>query len=452
MNVIGIDVGTTTLSFVVVESETGRVLKAKNCSNDSNLTGSHPWEKIQDANRTYELVKKQLKELLKEHGEIGAIGITGQMHGIVYLDGNGRAVSPLYTWQDERAANLCKDEKSYAKHLSEASGYHVAVGYGSATHYYHVVNGQVEPNAKTFCTIADYIALRLANVKTPVLHVSNGASLGLYSFETGDFDREAIGALGLKENLFPKVTREYRVMGHTDSNIPVCVAIGDNQASFLGSVKERDSILVNVGTGSQLSYYHREGQSPEGMELRPLVENADIAVGSCLCGGRAYAVLKNFYEKILDACGLTCPDLYEAMNRMAAGYESLKEPLTVATQFSGTRENPALRGSITNLGVANFTPEHVTTGVLWGMVNELYEMYESSTKGKGGFRCLVGSGNGIRRNQVLKELFQEKFQMDLKIPLYEEEAAYGACLFALVAVGACETIEEAQKKIPYIGE
>lgn len=452
MNVLGIDIGTTTISFVVLESETGRVRYAGNCPNDSSIPGIRPWERMQDPERIYKLAAGGFQKILEEQ-ELSAIGLTGQMHGILYLNEKGRAVSPLYTWQDERAGRIFKEGKSYAEYLSKLSGYQVAAGYGCATHYYHLCNREIPGEAKVFCTIADYIAMRLTNEKTPVLHSSNGASLGLYSFEKGDFDREAMKACDLAASYFPEVTGEYYLVGNTKEGIPVAAAIGDNQASFLGSVREKDSILVNIGTGSQISYVCKGTRPVKGMEIRPLKEKEYIAVGSCLCGGRAYAGLKDFYLKFLTACGLSCPDLYDVMGEMAKkGRQERVNPLTVSTQFCGTRENPSLRGSVSNIDLVNFTPEQLTAGVLRGMVKELYEMYAGSAEGTRKLPYLVGSGNGIRRNPVLKELLEEAFQRKMKIPLYQEEAAYGAGLFALVAAGVFTTMEQASRKIPYIGE
>ena len=61
---------------------------------------------------------------------------------------------------------------------------------------------------------------------------------------------------------------------------------------------------------------------------------------------------------------------------------------------------------------------------------------------------LVGSGNGIRKNKLMQELAEEIFGMKLAIPQYQEEAAYGAALYALAATGK-ESLNDMQKKIRY---
>ena len=63
---------------------------------------------------------------------------------------------------------------------------------------------------------------------------------------------------------------------------------------------------------------------------------------------------------------------------------------------------------------------------------------------------LVGSGNGIRKNKLMQELAEELYGMKMEIPLYQEEAAYGAALYSMVAAGIVENIEEAQRKIKYL--
>ena len=62
---------------------------------------------------------------------------------------------------------------------------------------------------------------------------------------------------------------------------------------------------------------------------------------------------------------------------------------------------------------------------------------------------LVGSGNGLRRNALMRELAGDIFRMPVKIPVCTEEAAYGAALQALVSAGFEDSLEEAQRKIQY---
>ena len=99
-NFIGIDLGTTSICGVSVSAETGAVIKKISADSNAFLKAGNEWERIQSPQKITALAKEILDSLTDEKTK--AIGITGQMHGIVYTNKNGNAVSPLYTWQDLR--------------------------------------------------------------------------------------------------------------------------------------------------------------------------------------------------------------------------------------------------------------------------------------------------------------------------------------------------------------
>ena len=102
MKAIGIDIGTTTISGVVLDVAKRQVLESRTVRNGSFIKTEHEWERIQDVDVILDKAVGLVKELLACCPEAGAVGLTGQMHGIIYLDRNGRHVSPLYTWLDGR--------------------------------------------------------------------------------------------------------------------------------------------------------------------------------------------------------------------------------------------------------------------------------------------------------------------------------------------------------------
>ena len=100
MRAAGFDIGTTTVCGVLIDLESGRTVKTQTRKNDSWIKGES-YERLQDPARIWQLVQAIYQDFLAED-EIAAIGLTGQMHGLVYVDAEGSAVSPLYTWEDER--------------------------------------------------------------------------------------------------------------------------------------------------------------------------------------------------------------------------------------------------------------------------------------------------------------------------------------------------------------
>lgn len=448
MKVIGLDIGTTTICAVVADCENGNVIKAVTYENDTKLDGKFDYEKTQNPTKILEKCTEIVDELTASFSPV-CIGITGQMHGILYLDNCGNAVSPLYFWQDESGNRSFNEHQSYAEYLTDLTGHKMATGFGGTTLFCHMHDSTVAEGASKICTIHDYVAMKLCCNSEPLMHTSDAASLGLFDIDSLQFDKDAITRAGMDYNLFPKVTEAFSLVGKYNNEIPVSVAIGDNQASFLGSVRDmKNSILVNVGTGSQISFLTDKTHAVEGLEIRPCFDRQFLCVGSSLCGGRAFAVLEEFLRQTVAlVTGDTIKSAYPAIDDFLINNPQPENPLAISTRFSGTRSKPEERGSIENVALNNFTPQHLIWGFLNGIVEELQAMYRSADDTPRSL--LIGSGNGLRRNSVLQQLFADKFELDLLIPAHSEEAAFGAALFALTATGDKSSIFDAQDLIKY---
>ena len=431
MKSIGIDIGTTTISVVVMESEHGAVLEAGTVPNDSFVETGRSWEKIQDVQKIVCRARGLLDGLLERHPDCASIGLTGQMHGIVYLNCAGSAVSPLYTWQDGRGNLPEFDGKTLVQVIKEASGIESYTGYGLVTHLYHVKKGLVPEDAVTFCTIADYLGMVLTGRRTPVVHASNAASFGFFDVELGCFKMAEMECLGMDTELLPTVTGTVDSLGQY-RGIPVTVAIGDNQASFLGAAGDREHVvLLNMGTGGQISVLSSEYLEVPGIEARPFLNGTYLLVGASLCGGRAYAILERFFREYMKIAmaGEMVFDQYDVMEKLAVLGREEKDRMTVTTTFGGTRIDPDQRGSISGISEGNFTPEGMVYGVLYGMAKELHEFYREMDRWSHiPVEQLIGSGNGLRKNKVLREIFEEMFGVGLTLSSYDEEAACGAAI------------------------
>ena len=376
MQAIGIDIGTTSIGGVAIDVETGDLIHTITLKNDSFIKSSFPWERIQSPDIIIKTVIKVLNALIRN--DTVSIGVTGQMHGILYTDKNGDAISPLYTWQDMRGDLPYKDT-TYAKHLNSHSGY------GNVTHFYNTVNGLVPNNAIGYCTIADYIVMKLCGLKKAVMHPSNAASLGGYDIEAKCFTVACDVS----------VSDGYHIAGYYNG-IPVGIAIGDNQASVFSSISGNGDILINIGTGSQISAVSDRPVFANDIETRPYFEGKYLVAGSGLCGGRAYAALKSFYKSLL--CYIKEIDddeVYSIMNQMMVNCESTR--IKSDTRFCGTRSDPSIRGMISGISIENFTPQEVTLSILEGMISELHDMYKNIGVKK---TRIVASGNGIRLSLI----------------------------------------------------
>lgn len=429
MKTLGLDIGTTTISAVVAED--GVVLSAVTLKNDSFLSTANAWERIQDPDYIRKTALQAVEQLLAEHPDASRIGVTGQMHGIVYLDANGTPVSPLYTWQDGRGDLPYDGENTYAQHLSRLTGYALATGFGMVTHFYNLKNGLVPENTAVFCTIHDYLAMILAGAVSPVIDASDCASFGLFCVEKGYYDEAALQLAGIDTTILPAVAATPYI-GLYQNRIPVFAAIGDNQASFLGATGgETDCMLVNVGTGGQFSVFTDSYMQCPGLETRPFPGGGYLIVGASLCGGRAYALLEGFLRDVLQQIGnVQIGSCYDAMDMILAQQEKPSNLPCTVPLFQGTRECPTLRGSITGLAPENLTVRHLIWSFLEGIAQELHDMFAQYAAQGGIPRKLIGSGNGLRKNPHLQACFAEAFGQELTMSACTEEAATGAALYA----------------------
>ena len=216
MKSIGIDIGTTTISFAVTDNDTLAVIQKYTIASAGFIHTENPWERIQDTDVILSRIRPVLNDILDTYSDISAIGITSQMHGIVYTDRSGRAVSPLYTWQDGRGSLPEFGGRSICRILSDDTGIKTASGYGLVTHLFNVRKGLVPADASTFCTIGDYLGMVLTGRKSPLVHISQAAGMGLFELykliETGTGSRKtkliASGNAVRKNSIFQQILAE----------------------------------------------------------------------------------------------------------------------------------------------------------------------------------------------------------------------------------------------------
>ncbi len=427
---VGIDIGTTTVSAVVYDIDNKIQLEAFSTPHNSYVYSDICSEQSVDI--VIGKAEELLYRIFDDYENIVSIGITGQMHGIVYVNEDGRAVSNLINWQDKRADEILNSGKSACQTITELTGEPISTGYGIATHYYNVINGKVPKDAVGFLSIMDFFGMKICKLKKSKMHTSVASSFGFFDVKKGEFKKEKLALLGIDCSFLPDVTDKSIVIGEA-RGIPVSVGIGDNQASFLGSVRDNDSeILINIGTGAQISAVSDYCSVSGGIEIRPLFEGRYLICGSALCGGFAYSMLESFFRSYATCLGHKDKMQYDTMNQLAReAYEKGEKGLLVDASFCGKRSDPDARGSIKMIDRQNFTPANLVLGVLKGMSNELYELYGEFPKKR---THAVASGGAIRQNDVLKALIEERFNMSVSTDTVREEAATGAALFAALAI------------------
>lgn len=470
---IGLDLGTTTITALALDAATGQVVRSATRQNTCDITspddrrhGRSEW----DASAIAKLACECLRDLADVQ-DIAGIGVTGQQHGVVLLDDALRTLTPLINWQDRRGEEAMPNSPhswvNAARHRAGdtavvRAGCRLSAGYLAVTLFW-LANHDLLPRSAKACFLMDYMTALLTGA-SPATDPTCAASSGAFDIERRDWDEETLTALGLPREMLPSIVLSGRRLGGLSAEmaavtglqqgLPVFVGVGDNQASFFGSVADRtSSVLVNVGTGGQVAMWSPHFLHDRQIETRPFFEGV-LLVAAGLSGGAAYATLERFFRAVGRDVLSVEPggDVYEAMNRLAAGVPAGADGLSCEPFFTGTRAEPWLKASWTGLTAANFTPGHLSRALLEGMAGT-FAVSQGRIAGLCGRlpSMLVGSGNGIRSNPLLASIIANAFSLPLRVPAHREEAAYGAALLAGVGANVIADLAEAGRLIHHVG-
>jgi len=453
MKFIGIDIGTSTICGVIYNL-VNKEIEIVSRQNDAAIRTDNEWENLQDPDRIFRIAEDILKYFLHKYSDIKGIGITGQMHGILYTDKSGNALGKLINWQDGRGNRIFKENLSYAEYLSKETGYQVSSGFGLVTHFYNLKNELIPAKSNKICTIMDYLIMKLSGNSNPLIDTTNAASLGFLDLNSAKFDLEALNKVSIDPNILPEIANSFNTVG-LYNDIPLYPAIGDNQAGFLGSVNNfEEDALINIGTSGQISIFSDEYIKIDILDTRPFPGGGYILVGASLCGGNSFKILKDFFESTLNLFCKTSKQVenfYDYANSLDMIDFDFDKLLQVETLFEGTRMNPNLRGSIKNISISNLTPQNLIFGFFNGVSNELQYYFKSVPESiKDKKTKLIGSGNAIRKNNLLCRILEKNFGYQVIIPKNKEEAAFGACLSAIVGGKFIDSFKNAGQLVEYL--
>ena len=426
MYIIGLDIGTTKVAGALFILPENKVEKVISITHNAQIESINSWEHIQNPNKILEIVESILCQLYEfSDGNVTALGISSQMHGILYVDSKGNSLSPLYTWLDRRGTNVVEQ-------IYKLTGETIYSGYGLATHYYNYKNCLTPKNEYKITTIGGYISMKLSNKTVPCIDPSEGASIGLFNINNRCFNKESIIKLFGSTSFLPKEVPFYFNSGINKWGTKIIQSLGDNQASFMGAMAQNiNDLLINVGTSGQISFL--SNQIPEnlkGIEVRPY-PNKNLIVGSTLTGGKSYALLVDLFYDVLTVFNsqLDKNSIFETLANLDIS-KSIN-PLEVTSTFNGTRADPKAKGAIKNISLNNLNTKNLVYGFTKAIMMELKDLYTTNKLNKyieG--KNIIGSGNAIRSSELLRSLISDGFNKNLVLLNNIEEAAFGAALYA----------------------
>jgi sedoheptulokinase len=440
MATLGIDIGTSKTAAVVVRS--GRVVARASCTHNAGTVSAEDGRAEQDPAALIDSAVAAVRELpLEARASVRAVGVTGQMHGVVLVDSHCAALGHLITWQDQR----CARDPRFLERLHKLTGHHLFTGYGCATLAWLAARRRIPATAVAASTIHDLAVAAMCGLARPVTDPTDAASWGLFDLRRLAWDTKAAARAGVPLRLLPELRSCGALAGALTEPwaerlglrpaIPVAVALGDNQASLVATLrKPQAELALTLGTGGQLSAV--VGRLPAGnqwrtdarCEYRPYPGRRYLAVAASLCGGAAWAWLCERMVSWSRELGLRTPDSEETYARLNELGLAASGRATVRPHFLGERYDFALRGAIEGVELDGPSLGELARGLAFGIAESFRSRLPSGILARR--TRIVGSGNALRRNRLLQLAVQETFGLPLAMTGGVEEAATGAAIVA----------------------
>ena len=458
MLLLGIDVGTSSIKVSVVDAATQRtVASAQYPDTERDILSLQPGWAEQSPERWWEDVKQAIQKVnslgLYNQEDIGAIGISYQMHGLVMLDKKGNVLRNSIIWCDSRAIPFGEaafnaiGQENALSHLLNSPGNFTAAKLA------WVKENEPELYAKIdkIMLPGDFIAQRLTGeITTTPSALSEGI---LWDFQQDAISKEVMEHFAFSQDIIPVVQDVFSNHGlltyavaselKLKAHIPITYKAGDQPNNALSlNVLQPGEVAATAGTSGviygvsdQLTY---DPQSRVNSFAHVNHTTADKRVGVLLCINGT-GILNKWVRQIT---GNSVS--YNEMNKLAASVKPGSDGITILPFGNGAERilNNRLIGShIHNLDFNLHTSAHIyraaQEGIAFAFRYGLDIMRESGMDPK-----VIRAG---KANMFLSNVFTEAFVNATGVPveLYECDGSVGAALGAGIGGGYFSTAAEA---------
>jgi xylulokinase len=432
---VGLDVGTTGVKALALSPE-GDVLAKAEVSYE--LSTPHPGWAEQDPEDWWRAAEQALAAL---GGEPTAIGLSGQMHGLVVLDDRDRVLRPAILWNDQRTAAECAEieERVGLTRLIQLTGNRALTGFTAPKLLWL---RRHEP--ATYARVAhmllpkDYVRLRLTGGEHAIDAADASGTL-LFDVAGRRWSGEMLEALELDPAWLPRALESPEVSGETAAGIPVAAGAGDQAAAALGvGVDNPGPVSVVLGTSgvvfAALPAYAADPQARVHAFCHA-VPGGWHAMGVMLSAGGSLRWLR-------DALGTASG--YDELTAAAGEWPAGAEGLTFLPYLTGERTphaDPHARAAFAGLTLRHdrgALVRAVLEGVAYGLRDSLELLRGLGVDPRAGHV----SGGGAR-SELWVRIIASVLGLPVRRTATDEGSAYGAALLGGVAAGVFRDVHEA---------
>jgi len=264
MLLLGIDLGSSSVKVSVIDGESGKCLAtAFNPSDEMKIIALKPGWAEQDTEIWWSNLKASIADCTNKLGQkkndIGAIGISYQMHGLVTVDKNNKVLRPSIIWCDSRAVPYGEKALNYLGNDFCLSHLLNSPGNFTATKLAWVKECEPELYSRIdkIMLPGDYIALRLTGqISTSYSGLSEGI---FWDFSTNRVSAELLKYFGFDSTLLPQAAPSFSISGRLlksiaselglPEGIPVSYRAGDQPNNALSlNVFNPGEVAATAGT------------------------------------------------------------------------------------------------------------------------------------------------------------------------------------------------------------
>jgi xylulokinase len=446
---LGLDVGTGGARAVAV-AESGNVIAE--AYSEYPLHSPQPGWTEQDPEDWWEGARRVLGKVAAEvrgaGREVVGLGLTGQMHGSVFLDASGEVIRPALLWNDQRTQAQCREITDAVgdERLIQITGNPALTGFQAPKILWL---GDEEP--QNYSRVArvllpkDYIRLQLSGEYAT--DASDAAGTLLLDVKERDWSAEILAALEIPADWMPAVFEGPERTGELDRSvagelglppgIPVAAGGGDNAAAAVGvGVIDAGLLSSSVGTSGVL-FAASEGFTPDPSgrihAFCHAVPGEYHLMGVTLSAGGSLQWWR-------DVVGAGYDELVEAASEVEPGAEGL----IFLPYLSGERTphlDPRARGAFFGLTARHGVP-HMTRAVMEGVAFSLRDSLEIMRRLDVPVGQVRATGGGAR-SALWRELQADVYGVPIHRTTADEGPAHGAALLSGVAAGVYRDVEEA---------
>lgn len=452
---LGIDIGTSGTKTLAIDDR-GQILAEA----DSRYPLYHPkplWSE-QDPEDWWKATVKTVRAVVRraklKPADVKAIGLSGQMHGSVFLDRNMQVIRPAILWNDQRTAAECEEIEHRAggrRRLIKMVANPALTGF-TAPKILWLRNHEPRNFDRTVKILLPKDEIRRRLTGELATDVSDASGMLLLDVGKRNWSKTLLSKLELDPDLFATCYESEDVTGQLTASAAKqlglttdCLVVGgagDCAANGIGTGVVKSGILsTSIGTSGIMFVHSDDVQiDPDGRlhTFCHAVRGKWHMMGVSLTGGGA---LQWFAQKL-------CPELkkraYDVLNDEATAVSAGAEGLFFLPYLAGERTphaDPDARGCFVGLTLKHGRG-HLARAIMEGVAYAMRDSLEI-IRGLGvPVRQIRVSGGGSK-SELWRQIQADVFGQRAYTLQAEEGPAYGVALLAAVGAGAYKNIQEA---------